>query len=212
LIIKLQDFSFWECEKGEPNSQNGGNDDALDESGIQPESSDLKISSVGPDAVVVRVPNVLIMSPDEKHSFQPTSTPMATVVKEDMSVDLHESYIYIPPVHKKKVRRISCLPPRPMIIAPVEVPKKRRHSRPVELFFSANSCGLTPGNVFAPMTTAIKELLQPAKREPSLVSLNDVLSLDKPLFVVHPITDKNIHKQSSCYQFLKKYVLRFLFK
>jgi hypothetical protein len=66
-------------EKEEPNSQNGGNDDALDESGIQPESSDLKISSVGPDAVVVRVPNVLIMSPDEKDSFQPTSTPMATV-------------------------------------------------------------------------------------------------------------------------------------
>jgi hypothetical protein len=41
-----------------------------------------------------------------------------------------------------------------MIIAPVEVPKKRRHSKPVDLFFSANSCGLTPGNVFARFTVS----------------------------------------------------------
>ena len=184
-------------EKVGSKSQNSSEDDTLNEGRLASaeEESVLKISHVAKDSVIVSVPNVLISSPNDqdrsgKTCFPPTSTPMVSgTVDEKKTDDLHESYIDNPANETVNLMTKPNLhPPHPMIITPV-MKFMRRKSRPMDLVFF-NSPRMSPASAFSPMTPAIKAMLTPCIREPSLVPLNTVAKPDKPLHIVHPITGK----------------------
>lgn len=186
---------MWERVKSE--SQDSAEDGTLNEGLLSPstlEKSEIRISHLGDRSMIVQVPNVVIISPDEEKegtNFPPTSTPMVRVKDPTRTDDLHESYIDSPPATPslRPCFLSQQLPPQPMIMTPMPLlpSKKKKKSRPVDLLF-VKSTNSPVKSGFSPMTPAIKRLLTPSHREPTVVPLNMLQRKETPLFIVHPIT------------------------